>query len=153
MRNDQGENADATLTNILRAMSGTLDPVPDQLTTTAVAAYSSRTIDKELASLTYDSLVDDAPATRVPGGGRHLSFVGRHLSVEVDVGNDGLAGHLVPPAAAVVDVRWPGGSTSVCADDLGDFSVPPIPPGPVSLCCQRRPSGETSPTVTDWVTL
>jgi len=153
MKNEPGANADATLTKILRAMSKTLDPIPDQLTTAAVAAYSSRTVDKELAALTYDSLVDDAPATRAAGAERHLSFVGSHLSVEVEVGSDGLAGHLVPAAAADIEVRWPGGSTTVAADDLGDFSVAPIPTGPVSLCCQRRPPGGTSPTVTDWVTL
>jgi len=153
MKNDPGANADATLTKILRAMGATLDPVPDDFTTAAVAAYSLRTVDKELASLTYDSLDDVAPAARTPRSGRHLSFVGRHLSVEVEVGTDGLAGRLVPPAAADIEVRWPGGSTTVAADDLGDFSLSPIPTGPVSLRCQRRPSGGTSPTVTDWVTL
>ncbi len=153
MRNALGANADATLTEILRAMSKTLDPIPDEVTTAATAAYSLRTVDKELAALTYDSLVDEPPAIRTPGAVRHLSFVGRHLSVEVDLGTDGLAGHLVPPAAADIEVRWPGGSTTVAADDRGGFSVSPVPPGPVSLRCQRRPSGETSPTVTDWVTL
>jgi len=145
---------DETLAKTLRAMGERLDPVPDECTAAATAAFSLRTIDKDLATLDYDSLLDDdPPADRPPGGSRHLTFVAEGLCVEVDVGEDGLLGRLVPPTAADVELRWPGGSTSVAVDEYGGFSVPAVPPGPVSFWCQRWPSGKARPVVTDWVTL
>jgi len=153
MKSYRGAHPDKTLTHTLRAMGATLDPIPDELVAAAIAAFSCRTVDKEPAALAYDSLLDDAPTARPPGGGRHLSFVGRHLSVEVDVGTDGLTGRLVPPAVADVELRWPGGSTTLAVDGLGGFSVSPIPTGPVSLRCQPGLPDTTSPVVTDWVTL
>jgi len=154
METDQGAEADETLTKALRAMSERLDPVPDEFSAAAIAAFSLRTVDKELATLHYDSLFDDdLRSARAPGSDRHLTFVAESLCVEVDVSIDGLHGRLDPPATADVELRWPGGSTSVAADESGGFSVSAIPPGPVSLRCQRDPSDTTSPVVTDWVTL
>ncbi len=153
MKNHRAANPDQTLTKTLRVMGATLDPIPGEVTAAAIAAFSCRTVDKEPAALAYDSLLDNAAAALPPGGVRHLSFVGRRHSVEVDIGTDGLAGRLVPPAATDVELRWPGGSTTVAVDGLGGFSVSPIPTGPVSLRCQPGPPDTTSPVVTDWVTL
>ncbi len=145
---------DETLARALRAMAERIDPIPDECTAAATAAFPLHTIDKELATLDYDSLFDDAPrSARAHGSDRHLTFVARNLCMEVDVSVDGLHGRLDPPAAADVELRWPGGSTSVAADEFGGFSVSAPPPGPVSLRCQRGPSDTTSPVVTDWVTL
>jgi len=153
MTNHQSADVDLTLTATLRALNQRLDPVPDEVTVAGVAAFSLRTVDSVLANLDYDSLLDDSQPARAPEGVRHLTFVTTGLSVELDVGDDGLRGHLVPPTRADVELRWPGGSTSVTADEWGAFSVPTIPPGPVSLRCQRGPSDTTSPVITDWVTL
>ncbi len=154
MKNEQSLEADGTLTATLRAMGHRLDPVPDEVTAVAAAAFSSRTIDKELASLTYDSLVDDAPSSvGAPGQARHLTFVASGVSVEIDVDVDGLRGRLVPPTAADVELRGPGAGARVVADESGRFSVPAVPTGPVSLRCQRAPADASSPLVTDWVTL
>ncbi len=145
---------DETLAKALRAMGERLDPVPDECTAAATAAFPLRTIDKELATLDYDSLLDDDPQpARPPGGSRHLTFVAKGLCVEVDVGEDGLLGRLVPPKVAEIELRWPGGSTSVAADESGGFSVSAVPTGPISFRCQCGSSDTALPVVTDWVTL
>ncbi|MDQ6798752.1 MAG: carboxypeptidase-like regulatory domain-containing protein [Actinomycetota bacterium] len=153
MKIERGADVE-TLTKALRAMGDRLGPAPDGCTAAAANAFSLRTIDRELATLDYDSLLDDDPKNaRPPGGLRHLTFVAKGLCVEVDVGADRLFGRIVPPSAADVELRWPDGSTSVTADESGGFSVSAVPPGPISLRFQRGRSDPGPPVVTDWVTL
>lgn len=68
-------NEDAELEGRLRQAAELFDPVPDSLLRVATGAYSFRTIDAELADLTFDSLAGPAP---VRGGEqpRLLTFGG-----------------------------------------------------------------------------
>lgn len=156
MSDDESDRTDAALIDALRALGRRLDPPPDSISADATAAYGERTVGTEAATLSYDSLLDDdALRSGVPPSGqaRHLRFVSHDLSVELDVGGGGLTGHLVPPTAAAIELRWPGGSTGVVADDQGSFAVTSIPTGPVSLRCRPHSSPAAPSVVTDWVTL
>lgn len=138
----------------LRAMLGELDPVDPGLLEQARQAYSWRTIDAELAELSYDSFADREvlAAVRdggVPGTGPRLLGFGTDLSgdeedpltVEVEVtagaGRGSLVGQLMPPRSALVHVERfdarTGRTDPVPADDLGRFRIDPVPVGPVRL--------------------
>jgi hypothetical protein len=151
--NDSGDFDEGVL-RALRELALRDDPVPGEVKAAAEAAFSWRTIDADLASLTYDSLLDEERliGVRGPGGPRQLTFEGAGLTMEVEVGDDrAVIGQLVPPSTATVELRWPGGATAVEADDLGRFGLPPAPRGPVSLRCLA--AGGAAPVTTDWLTL
>jgi hypothetical protein len=132
----------------LHGLLARLDPVPPQLLEQVRRAFCWRTIDAELAELSFDSLVDREAALAVRAGGdtalepRMLGFGavvnGEDLSIEVEASvSDGrcvLVGQLWPPDAAVVEVQSGAGqSCEVPADELGRFQVDPVPGGPVRL--------------------
>jgi hypothetical protein len=139
-----------------------LDPMPPQLLDQARRAFCWRTVDAELAELSFDSLVDREAALAVRAGGdtalepRMLGFGavvdGEDLSIDVEVstaaGPSALIGQLWPAGAAVVEMQaCGGGSTEVPTDELGRFLIQPVPRGPVRL--QVRHAGRVVQTT--WV--
>ena len=135
----------------LRGAVNRIDPVPPEMMAAARSSFIWRTIDAELAQLAHDSVLDDQPAlTRGVAAPALLSFESAGLTVEVEtVRDDGgcrLLGQLVPAQAGTVEIRHPGGSTSVAVDDLGRFAADGLPSGPVSLRCR---AGDAS-VDTDW---
>ncbi|MEP7054749.1 MAG: hypothetical protein ABI912_05830, partial [Actinomycetota bacterium] len=119
----------------------------------ARAAYAWRTIDAELAALSYDSLLDDKELAGVRSAGdgaRMLTFDSAELSVEIAVERGRLIGQLVPPQSGQVEVRYAGGSVTVSADDIGRFACDGVPRGPFSLRCV---TSAATPIVTDWIVL
>lgn len=157
MRNDQTIDADKSLVEVLRKLGRRSDPVPDEVGDAAIRAYTLRTVDTQLAALTYDSVFDSEKQAGAQDttGSRRLRFAGRGLTVELDVSDGALRGRLVPPGPAAIEVRGldlaPGASAT--ADNRGWFSMPAVPTGPFSLRCHRRPGGSAPVVVTDWVTL
>ena len=133
------------------------DPPPDDIVTSAKGLFAWRTIDAELAELSYDSELDEHALAGVRGAGelRQLTFEaeGVRLDVEVTTGPPArLVGQLAPSGAARVEVRSPQGSVTVDADDHGRFTVTELQPGPVSLRC--TPASPGAGTVeTGWVHL
>jgi hypothetical protein len=117
------------------------------------AAYAWRTVDEELAALTYDSLLDDGPTVRgVATAPRSLVFESGDVAVELDVLPQRLVGQLVPGAAGDVVVQ--SGTEVVArvrADDAGCFSVS-IDPSRAPLVRLRCTTGDRT-VVTDWVTI
>lgn len=115
----------------------------------AEAAFSWRTIDAELAALTYDSMADEAALVRDAGTtSRQLVFEGEALGVELEHTPDGLVGQLVPPASGSVTLLGPAGElASAEADELGLFRFDEAPRGPVRLRCVT----EGADILTDWV--
>lgn len=125
-----------------------LDPLPPHLVEQACQLYSWRSIDAELADLSFDSLLDRdaALALRSAGGSvfepRMLGFSavvdGEELAIEVEVtATDGecvMLGQLSPPGATAIGVQA-GDSTIVESrvDELGRFLIRPLPRGPVRL--------------------
>jgi hypothetical protein len=131
----------------LQGLLARVDPVPPQLLDQVRRSFCWRTVDAELAELSFDSLVDREPALAVRSGDpalepRMLSFGavvdGADLSIEVEAsataGRYTLVGQVYPAGAGVVEVEaGDGGSTEVPVDELGRFLIEPVPQGPVRL--------------------
>ncbi len=121
--------------------------MPSRLADVALAAFSFRTLDAELAELTFDSLAEGAPAVRGEGP-RVLTFTGGGVTIEVELAEGRLLGQLLPAGPPEVEVRFTGRTLLVAADRLGRFAVASLDAGPVSLRC-RLASGRA--VVTDWI--
>jgi hypothetical protein len=147
---------DIRLEEELRRAARLFDPVPARLVRLAVAAYTFRTVDAELAELTFDSLAEhNAELVRGPEQtqSRLLSFDAHTLTVDVEIMSTGagrrLIGQIHPGQRAEVDIRGRDRSTTVTTDDLGRFSCEEVRHGLLGLRC--RTTQET--VVTDWVSI
>jgi hypothetical protein len=152
--NDHPE--DETLLDELQALFDRTDPVPDELVPIAEAGLVLRTIDSDLASLTYDSdqdrtrlaLVRGVPAVRL------LTFEGTAITVEIESGVVGgsrrLVGQLLPAGRAEVEVSHQGGVIVTLADELGRFVVPAVAAGLVSIHGRAGGASGTTSFRTDW---
>lgn len=128
--------------------------VPVLLVEAGKAAFAWRTVDAELAALTYDSERSDA----VPAGTRaeqaalrSLTFVADELTIEVEVTSDALFGQLVPPQSGQIAVRGRDGATHTgSVDEVGWFVIRPRPAGLFRL--QVRTADGRS-VITEWATL
>ena len=136
--------------------AGRLDTVPAEALAAVKAAFMWRTIDAELAELTYDSLLDDEllAGVRSTSPARFLSFSSdpANLTVEMEAISEGgarrLGGQLLPAQPGEIAVRQAAGAGTVAVDELGRFTADGLSPGPVSLLC-RAASGAA--VTTDWV--
>jgi hypothetical protein len=132
----------------LQGLLARVDPMPAQLLDQVRRSFCWRTIDAELAELSFDSLIDRESDLAVRSGAdaalepRMLGFGavvhGEELSIEVEVSRSGdgcvLVGQVFPAGARAVEVQaGAGGSTEVSIDDLGRFVIEPLPCGPVRL--------------------
>lgn len=141
------ETEQSALEARLRRAAELFDPVPPHLADAALAAYSFRTLDAELARLTFDSLVEGAGAVRGDGP-RLLTFTGDAVTVEVELTGDLLVGQLLPAGPAEIEVRSAARSATASADELGRFTASLPGRGPLRLHC-RLASGPV--VVTEWV--
>lgn len=143
-------DGDADLFRDLRSLLARLDPVDPRLLDQARFAYCWRSVDSELAELSFDSLVDHELALAVRAAGdpatepRMLGFGavvdGEDVAIEVELtpgpgpGGATLVGQLVPPVSTTVELQAGSGeSSAVHTDDLGRFLIEPVPSGPVRL--------------------
>jgi hypothetical protein len=131
---------DDELEDELREAAARLDPIPAGLLRGAVEAYTFRTLDTELAELTFDSLVADE-LVRGPDRPRLLTFQASARTIEVEVTEGRLIGRITPAEPAEITVRSRDRVTSVTADELGRFQTG-LGAGPYSLRC--------GDVVTDW---
>jgi hypothetical protein len=111
-----------------------------------VAAYTFRTIDAELAQLTFDSLAEGASAVRGADGPRVLTFSTAAAEIEVEISDGRLVGQLMPARAATVEIRGRDRTITVTADALGRFAAGPLSPGALSLRCHLDRT-----IVTEWI--
>lgn len=141
----------------LRVAGLVVDPVPERVMFAAKASLSWRTIDAELAELTYDSALDDERLSLVRGAAtaRMLTFSAGDLTVDVEVeGTDRerrLVGELAPAQRATIVVRHAQGTTEVETDEDGRFRTGVVPAGPISLSLRLASGGST--VQTEWITL
>jgi hypothetical protein len=120
-----------------------LDELRDALRTREIAdlgraAYTWRTVDAEIAALTYDSAHDRelASATRAEAASlRALTFASNELTIELEVTANTLQGQLVPPQPGQVQIQTGGGSIlmTVEVDEAGYFVIHPQPHGTFRL--------------------
>lgn len=130
--------------------------VPREFVEAGQGAFAWRDIDAELARLTYDSARGEEPAAAVRAAPeaasiRALTFTSPHLTIELELTAGSLVGQVIPVQAGTIEVQLQGGPATVFpADEIGCFSVAPIPDGPFRLYC-RTAAGVDA--VTGWVTL
>lgn len=124
----------------------------EQVKASGKAAWTWRTIDAELATLVFDSLLEESALVRGDDNTktRLLVFEGPgESSVEFEVGDRGLVGQLLPPAPGAVRLLNADGSmVEAPTDEVGCFELP-LPPGPFRLICRTAESEFT----TEWVRL
>lgn len=150
---ERSADLDEQLLQSLRDAAAEVDPEPEGITTAALAAFTWRTIDAELAALTYDSALDETLMAGVRGdeAPRLLTFEGGGLTVEIEMTSDRrMVGQLVPPASMDLEVRSPTGRSVVHADEMGRFAAGPVPGGPLRLRC-RKPGDPQRWLQTRWV--
>ncbi len=150
MTNHTTDAEDDLLLAELRAAVKRIDPVPVETVAAARSSFMWRTIDAELAQLAHDSVVDEPALTRGVAAPALLTFESAGLAVEVEIISADdvwqLHGQLLPAQGGEVEIRHPGGVTSVWADDMGRFTADGLPSGPVSLRCRAGDSAVD----TDW---
>jgi hypothetical protein len=143
---------DEQLLAVLKESLQAAREVPAEFTEAGRNAFAWHNIDAELAQLTYDSLVDQAGTVRSETASiRALTFTSDHLSIEIEVNEDSLLCQLVPTDEGTVELHTrAGGVTRIPVDEMGCFSVRPVPAAPFRLHCQMA-DGAT--VVTGWITL
>lgn len=149
------ELEDAVWSILIREALEEADAVPPDVLAAARAAFTWRTIDAELAEITFDSQRDDASVTAARSNQaalRALTFASSSFVIELEVRTDELLGQLVPPAdqdsrftLTMMDAESP---TELAVDDMGCFTISPIPSRPFRL----QLTG-TASVATDWITL
>jgi len=145
---------DHALTAELGAALWAIGPVPEEFLVAARAAFTWRTVDRDLAlaELTFDSACDAEPAglTRSAGSARTLSFRSGPVVLEIEVTDAGIVGQLSPPHGGRVSAQTASGSyDEAVVDTVGFFSLSPPPPGPVRLRAQT----DEYLVATAWVSL
>ena len=140
----------AALQQALRAQRA----VPPAFIEAGKSAFAWHNIDAELAQLTYDSILDPAPelAMRAEAASiRALTFTSAHLTIELEVAQDSLLGQIIPAQSATIRIQpRTGAETALATDEIGCFSVQPIPSGPFRMHC-RTAAGVDA--LTGWMTL
>jgi len=128
--------------------------VPDWFVETGKSAYAWHNIDAELAQLTYDSNEDQREAAVLrseTASIRALTFTSAHLSLELEVTGDSLLGQLLPAREGQLEIHTRAGDiTTTEVDEIGCFSVDPIPESPFRLRCH---TADGTDVLTGWITI
>lgn len=135
--------------------------VPREFIEMGQAAYTWRSIDAELAALTFDSATELAAAAAAPvrsaeASPRFLTFSSADLTIELEIGPDGIIGQIVPPQPGRAEARPASGpALGTEIDDIGCFVVRPLPSSPFRLHVATD-TGQASSgmsALTTWITL
>jgi len=129
--------------------------VPDEFVEAGKNAFAWRNIDAELARLTYDSVRDFELAASVrteQATIRALTFTSARLTIELEVTSEAVVGQIVPAQAAIIIVQAgaAGTQTELRADEIGCFTIQPIPAGAFRLQCRTQTGTEV---ITGWFTI
>ena len=146
-------NSDEELLGELQQAISARRAVPPEFVEAAKNAFMWHNIDAELAQLTYDSTrSSELVATRSEAASiRALTFTSTRLTIELEVAEDSVLGQIVPAQLATIEVQSQDGPSSVIStDEIGCFSIQPIPAGPFRLRCQ---TGAGTDVLTGLITL
>jgi hypothetical protein len=138
---------------LMRELRSALSPdrqVPDGWREAARGAYTWRTVDQELLSLTHDSLAEPGAAVRGPTAPRVLAFTGGELSLEVELVDRRVMGQVTgTDITEVVFESADGRALPASPDESGFFALEGEDHGLVRFavrCGDRR-------LVTEWILL
>ena len=146
---------DELLARLAEAQRAT-ESIPREFIEAGKAAFAWRNIDAELAELVYDSALEEAQLAGQMRGAeqaqlRALTFTSAALTIEIEVTGEALVGQLVPPEAGDVKVVTPAGEVQVePIDDIGCFTIRPVPAGSFRIHCHTA-SGTF--VTTNWLNL
>lgn len=152
--NNQPPNIDFTDDELIALLGAALvaaEPVPERVLDGARAAFTWRTIDAELAELTFDS-ARELTGVRSEMVSRQVTFEAPGIEIEVMVIDDDtrrLVGQLIPSRESTIELVNGDDVTSMVTDHLGRFFFDDIEPGPVRLVVlgdDQRPLVQT-----EWV--
>ena len=151
MRNDWDDDQ---LLGALRQALMAREAVPSWFIETGRNAFAWHNIDAELAQLTYDSNEDRLQATVMrseTASIRALTFTSDHLTLELEVNGNSLLGQLFPARAGELEIHTRAGEISTTdVDEIGCFSVDPIPESPFRLRCR---TADGTNVLTGWITI
>jgi hypothetical protein len=140
----------AALQQALRAQRA----VPPEFIEAGKNAFAWRNIDAELAQLTYDSTLDPALELSLRAEAasiRALTFTSAHLTIELEVAQDSLLGQIIPAQPATIKIQpREGAETALATDEIGCFSIQPIPAGQFRMHCHTAADVDA---LTGWITL
>jgi len=138
---------DEELLDTLRQALRSREAVPADFVDAGKHAYAWRNIDAELAELTYDSLssAEYELSMRAEAASiRALTFTSAQLTIELEIVGDSLLGQVVPAQRAAITMQPKiGAGITVDADEIGRFSIEPIPAGLFRLHCRTATGIET----------
>lgn len=129
--------------------------VPPEFVEAGRSAFAWHNIDAELAQLTYDSRHDrdyELSVRAEAASIRALTFTSAHLTIELEVAQDSLVGQVVPAQPGTITLQpWQGAEEeAVAVDEIGCFSIRPLPSGRFRLHCRTAAGQET---LTGWIEL
>ena len=155
---DRSEDLLDALKDALRLTDG----VPDEVVAAAKGSFTWRTIDAELAALSYDSLLTgELAGTRGQVDTRTLSFEFGPLTVEIEVDDAPsgpgcrLVGQVAPRVPESVEVHHVemSGAKVIQPDGFGRFTFEGVERGPVRLLLRFSPAEGPAMLLTEWVTI
>jgi hypothetical protein len=145
---------DEELLAALRTAVHARDAIPAAWIEMGRSAYAWHSIDAELAELTRDSAAGvgaSAPVRSEAATIRSLTFSSAHLTIEVEVTEEGLFGQILPPREGTIEVQTQAGPVGTARVDVtGCFCVEPVPGGRFRLHCRTTDDIDAA---TVWVTL
>ena len=122
------------LLSLLRRGLDQSDPSPADVTEFATAALSWRTIDADLAQLSFDS-IDDSTSVRGVATSRMLAFESGELTIDLE--HEPLSGHLMgqldPAGQMTIELHVLDTVLVTESDELGRFFFEGIQAGPFAL--------------------
>jgi hypothetical protein len=140
----------ALLAELHEALRAAKD-VPAEFVAAGKAVWGATDLDAELAELVYDSVREPAGVRTDNAALRALTFASPTQIIELEIGDSGLQGQLVPPSCCRIEVEARrGGTASAISDELGYFSLASVPDGPFRLRCRV---GAGTVVVTSWITI
>jgi hypothetical protein len=157
---------DERLLSVLgRALRARRD-VPPEFVQAAKDAFAWHDIDAELAQLTYDSVHGSdmvAPTRAEDASIRALTFTSPRLTIELEITAESLLGQIIPTQVATIEIQArPGAAsvvgadaatdtgTAVATDEIGCFTIHPVPRGTFRLRCLAVGGIDVR---TGWITL
>jgi len=143
---------DALLAELAVALAPSRGPAAALVEAEAQAAFGALTLEQELATLVFDSLVEPelASTSRAASPPRTVTFESDALCVTMEIAEDGVTGQVVPPALLRVSAETINGRRAeVVSDELGCFALDVPSRELIRLHLTTR----SASAVTEWIRL